>query len=169
MEEGRDLAGDAARGDGCGIQPRDAHAARGRLKQAREQFGERGLAGAVLADDAHELAGVEGQVEVVDGGAAMGIGKLNVFEGEHRLGFFGMRAQRRGMRGARRHLRVAGSEGGVDDARNQALGLVDIQARGAACQTIGLEAIEDACDAGAVDANGAKLIGVREDLVRLAL
>ena len=49
------------------------------------------------------------------------------------------------------------------------LGFVDIQTGGAACQAIGLEAIEDACDAGAVNANGAKLIGVREDLVRLAL
>ena len=98
MEERCDLAGNAARGDRGGVQPRDAHAARGRLKQAREQLGERGLAGAVLADDAHELAGVERQVEVVDGGAAIGIGKLNVFEGEHRLGVFGVRAQRRRVR-----------------------------------------------------------------------
>ena len=58
---------------------------------------------------------------------------------------------------------------GVDDARNQALGLINIQTGGAACQAIGLEAIEDACDAGAVDADGAELIGVREDLVRLTL
>ena len=169
MKERCDLAGDAARGNRGGVQTRNAHAARGGLKQAREQLGERGLAGAVLADNAHELAGVEGQVEVVDGGTAVGIGKLNVIEGEHGFGVLGMRAQRRGMRGARGSLGVAGRVRGVDDARNQALGLVDIQARGAACQTIGLEAIEDACDAGAVDADGAKLIGVREDLVRLAL
>ena len=98
MEEGCDFAGDAARGNGCGIQSRDAHAARGGLKQAREQLGERGLAGAVLTDDAHELAGIEGQVEVVDGGAAIGIGKLNVIEGEHGLGVLGVRAQRRCVR-----------------------------------------------------------------------
>ena len=80
LEEGRDLASDAARGNGCGIQSRDAHAARGGLKQACEQFGERGLAGAVLADDAHELAGIERQAKVVYGGAAIGIGKLNMVE-----------------------------------------------------------------------------------------
>ena len=73
LEEGRDLASDAARGNGCGIQSRDAHAARGGLKQACEQFGERGLAGAVLADDAHELARIERQAKVVYGGSAIGI------------------------------------------------------------------------------------------------
>ena len=98
LEERCDLAGDTARGDGCGIQSRDAHAARGGLKQACEQLGKCGLAGAVLADDAHELAGIEGQVEVVDGGAAIGIGKLNVIEGEHGLGVLGVRAQRRCVR-----------------------------------------------------------------------
>ena len=92
-----------------------------------------------------------------------------MIEGEHGFGVLGMRAQRRGMRGACGRLGVAGGVCGVDDARNQVLGLIDIQARGAACQAIGLEAIEDACDAGAVDADGAELIGMREDLVRLAL
>ena len=58
---------------------------------------------------------------------------------------------------------------GVDDARNQALGLIDIQARGTTCQTIGLEAIEDARDARAVDADDTELVGMREDLVWLAL
>ena len=98
LEERCDLAGNAARGDRGGIQPRNAHAARGGLKQACEQLGERGLAGTVLADDAHELAGIEGQVEVVDGGAAIGIGKLNMVEGEHGLGVLGVRAQRRCVR-----------------------------------------------------------------------
>ena len=102
-------------------------------------------------------------------GAAIGIGKLNVIEGEHGFGVLGMRAQRRGMRGARGRLGFAGRVCGVDHARNQTLGLIDIQTRGAACQTIGLETIEDARDAGAVDADGAELVGVRKDLVRLAL
>ena len=66
-------------------------------------------------------------------------------------------------------MNVAGGTGGVDDARNQAFGFIDIQARGAACQAIGLEAVEDARDAGAVDADGAKLVGARKDLVRLSL
>ena len=108
------------------VQTRNTHAARGGLKQAREQLGERGLAGAVLANDAHELAGVEGQVEVVDGGTAVGIGKLNMIEGEHGFGVLGMRAQRRGMRGARGSLGFAGRVRGVDDARNQTLGFIDI-------------------------------------------
>ena len=58
---------------------------------------------------------------------------------------------------------------GVDDARNQALGLIDIQARGTAYQAIGLEAIEDTRDARAVDADGTELVGMREDLVWFAL
>ena len=169
LEEGCDFAGDAARGNGCGIQPRNAHAARGGLKQAREQLGERGLAGTVLADDAHELAGIEGQVEVVYGGAAIGIGKLNVIEGEHGLGVHGMRAQRRCMRGAGGRLGFAGRVCGVDNARNQALGLIDIQARGTAYQAFGLEAIEDTRDARAVDADGTELVGMPENLVWLAL
>ena len=58
---------------------------------------------------------------------------------------------------------------GVDDARNQALGLINIQTGSAAGQAIGLEAVENARDTRAIDADGAELIGVREDLVRLAL
>ena len=169
MEEGCDFAGDTARGNGRGIQSRDTHAARGGLKQACEQLGERGLAGTVLADDAHELAGIEGQVEVVDGGAAIGIGKLDMVEGEYGFGVLGMRTQRRCMRGAGGRLGFDSRACGVDDARNQAFGLIDIQARGTAYQAIGLEAIEDTRDARAVDADGTELVGMREDLVWLAL
>ena len=132
MEEGCDLAGNAARGDGCSIQPRDAHTARGGLKQACEQLGERGLAGTVLADDAHELARIERQAKVVYGGSAIGIGKLNMVEGEYGFGVLGMRAQRRCMRGTGGRLGFDSRACGVDDARNQALGLIDIQARGTA-------------------------------------
>ena len=49
------------------------------------------------------------------------------------------------------------------------LGLIDIQAGGTACQAIGLKAVEDARDARTVDADRAQLIGMRENLVRLAL
>ena len=92
LEERCDLAGDTARGERGSIQARNAHAARGGLKQAREQLGERGLAGTVLADDAHELARIERQAKVVYGGAAIGIGKLNMVEGEYGFGVLGMRA-----------------------------------------------------------------------------
>lgn len=71
--------------------------------------------------------------------------------------------------GAGGRLGFAGRACGVDDARNQALGLIDIQARGTAYQAIGLEAIEDTRDARAVDADGTELVGMREDLVWLAL
>ena len=50
-----------------------------------------------------------------------------------------------------------------------ALGLINIQTGSAAGQAIGLEAVENARDTRAIDADGAELIGVREDLVRLAL
>ena len=169
MEERCDLAGDTARGDRGSIQARNAHAARGGLKQAREQLGERGLAGTVLADDAHELARIERQAKVVYGGAAIGIGKLNIVEGEHGFGVLGMRTQRRCMRGTGGRLGFDGCVCGVDDARNQAFGLIDIQARGTAYQTIGLEAIEDTRDARAVDADGTELVGMCEDLVWFAL
>ncbi|MFR2054940.1 MAG: hypothetical protein ACLS3Y_05990 [Collinsella sp.] len=49
----------------------------------------------------------------------------------------------------------------VDDARNQALGLINIK-QSAAGQAIGLEAVENARDTRAIDADGAELIGVRE-------
>ena len=118
LEEGRDLASDAARGNGCGIQSRDAHAARGGLEQAREQLGERGLAGTVLADDAHELARIERQAKVVYGGASMGVGKFDMVKGEHRLGVFRMRAQRWRVRGACGRPGVACRTVGVDDFRD---------------------------------------------------
>ena len=73
------------------------------------------------------------------------------------------------MRGTGGRLGFDGRVCGVDDARNQALGLIDIQAGGAAYQAIGLEAIEDTRDARAVDADGTELVGMREDLVWLAL
>ncbi len=85
-------------GNGCRVQARDAHAARSRLEQACKQLGERGLAGTVLADDAHELAGIERQAKVVYGSAAVGIGKLDVVKGEYGFGILGVRAQRRCMR-----------------------------------------------------------------------
>ena len=103
------------------------------------------------------------------GGAAIGVGKLNMVEGEYGFGVLGMRTQRRCMWGTGGCLGFDGRVCGVDDARNQALGLIDIQARGTAYQAISLEAIEDARDARAVDADDTELVGMREDLVRLAL
>ena len=87
-------------------------------EQTREQFGERGFAGSVLADNAHELAGVERQVEVVNGGASMGVGKFDMVKGEHRLGVFRMRAQRWRVRGACGRPGVACRTVGVDDFRD---------------------------------------------------
>ena len=80
-----------------------------------------------------------------------------------------MRAQRRRVRGACGRLGIACHTVGVDDARDQSFCLVDIQTGRAAYQAIGLEAIEDARDARAVDADGTELVGMREDLVRLTL
>ncbi len=129
--------------------------------RAREQLGERGLAGTVLTDDAHELTGVEGQVKVVYGGAAaVGIGKLNMVEGEYGFGILGMRTQRRCMRGNRRapglRWRVRGRRYPKSDTR-----LRRHPSKGAACQAVGLEAVENARDTRAIDADGAELIGVR--------
>ena len=122
-----------------------------------------------MADNAHELAGVERQVEVVDGGAATGVGKLDMVKGEHRLGVFRMRAQRRRVRGACGRLDIACRTVGVDDFRDQAFCLVDIQTGCAAYQAIGLKAVKDARDARAIDTDAAKLVGMRKNLVRLAL
>lgn len=92
-----------------------------------------------------------------------------MIEGEHGLGVFGVRAQRRCVRRAGWCLNVAACVCGVDDARNQALGLINIQTGSAAGQAVGLEAVENARDTRAINADGAELIGVCEDLVRLAL
>ena len=53
-------------------------------------------------------------------------------EGEYGFGVLGMRTQRRCMRGTGGRLGFDGRVCGVDDARNQALGLIDIQAGGTA-------------------------------------
>ena len=80
-----------------------------------------------------------------------------------------MRAQRRRVRGACGRLGIACRTVGVDDFRDQAFCLVDIQTGRAAYQAIGLETVEDARDARTIDADGAKLVGACEDLVRLTL
>ena len=86
----------------------------------------------------------------------MGVGKLDMVKGEYRLGVFRMRAQRRRVRGACGRPGIACRTVGVYDFRDQSFCLVDIQTGRAAYQAIGLEAVEDARDARAIDADGAK-------------
>ena len=188
------MRGDLGGGHLARVEPGDAHGSRRGVEKTVEQLGERGLAGAVLADDAHELARVDAHVKVVDGGAAVGIGEVDVGELDHGDGVGRALAgrghvARRDARGPRERggclggtrdpgggacglgalLGSGGGKVGRDEARDQALGLVDVQAGLASGnEAVAGEAVGHAGDARAVHAHGAQLVGVAEDLVRLA-
>ena len=173
LEKRRAVGGDGARGHVARVEPRDAHGAGRGAQKAVEQLGQGRLSGAVLADDAHELAREDAHLQVVHGGAAVGITEVHVVELDHGLG---VDAARTG------GGQVAGAGGGgggslalpgalLDEAGDELLGLRHVEA-GAA--TGGDHAVLDqavchSCHAGAVDAHLAQLVGVREHLVRLSV
>ncbi len=60
-----------------------SHAALGRARGAGDQLQQRALAGAVLADDAHALAGVDAEVHVPQHPVLLGRGHRNAKPGQH--------------------------------------------------------------------------------------
>ncbi len=170
----------AVGGDGAGrhlarVEAGDAHLAGGRFEQAVQQLGEGGLAGAVLAHDAHELAGVDAHVEVGYRGAAVGVGEVDVREGHHGLGALGVRARRRVRGGAGGGHTGALANGGrgaplPHDFLDKRGRLGHVEARlGLLGQALLLKAAADAGHARAVHAHGAQLRPVAKHLVGCAV
>ena len=179
LEEGRAAGGDGARRHLARVEASDADTAGRGLEQAVQQLGERGLAGAVLTHDAHELAGIDAHLEVAHGGAAMRIGEVHALEQDDGLGSLGVGARGGGVRGrggaCPQHHAGRGPSAGrgtLADAHepgNEGLGLSHVQAGLARRdETVPDKAVRDAGDARAVDANLAKLGRVTEHLVRRA-
>ena len=141
------------------------------MQKAVQQLVERGLAGAVLADNAHELARIDTHVEVVDRGTAMGIGKGHIGELDHRL-LIGAAGDRRDMGrglgriGGRVLARCIRKQGRDELVR---LGNIEAGCLAAWQQTGFRQTVRDARDAGAVDTHLAQLVCVGKDLVGLAV
>ena len=80
LEERRDVRGHGARGGVAHVEPGHADGAGRGAQEAVQELGEGGLAGPVLADDAHELAGIDVEAEVGHAGAAPRVGEADIAE-----------------------------------------------------------------------------------------
>ena len=109
LEEGRDVLGQEAGGGLARVEPRHAHLAGRGVQKPVQELGQRGLAGAVLTDHAHDLPGENVEGEVAHGGAGGAVREADVPEGDHGLGAADARA--RGVKPARvllgSHVRAA--------------------------------------------------------------
>ena len=172
------MGGNRAGGDLARVEPRHAHRAGRRTQKAVQELGKRGLAGAVLADDSHDLSGIDPHVKVVHGRRAAGIGEADILEAHDGAGVHGMGARRGNVLGAyaeRRVTRVVrGACGAVCRRTHQAADetrrLRHREARRrAAHQPVARERVVHARDARAVDAYAPELVRVREHLARRAV
>ena len=120
------MRGQAARGGVARVEAGYEHLAGGGLEQPVQELGEGRLAGAVLSDDAHDLAGPRVEAEVLHGGAAPGVGKADGAEADHGVGGSGGAGT---CGSAGRRVLLACGRAHADEAGHEVTRLGDAQAR----------------------------------------
>ena len=114
LVDDRDPPVDVVGGEAAEVAPADAHRARVRIVEAKQQADDRGLAGPARPDEPDPLPGLDPEVEAPMGGAAgAGIGEPDPLE-LHRRGELRRRRRRRRPRRPRRLLARRGAfRGGI--------------------------------------------------------